>query len=132
MDINEINGIDLARLVMREVHGCDEEPPAPAKRTDVGGGPTFGEPEEMFYDHDWAVSTLMTVEHTYHLHRERLDLPHLFDANIKKVVFDREPDIEFEATGYTDGLLKAALIVWRRLMDVERVALKKAPKRSRR
>ncbi|MHC4841346.1 MAG: hypothetical protein ACYTDT_10410 [Planctomycetota bacterium] len=132
MSLNCINGFKLALLAMREIYGSDEEPPMPKERDCPIGRPAFGTPEKAAYDYDWARNTLKDVEHTYNLHRVRLGLPHLFDANIKKVVFDFGPDIEFEAENHSDGLLKAALIVWRRLLSVETVALKPAPKRPSR
>src|SRR5690606_24003370 len=79
----------------------------------------------------WAVNTLQRVMATYRLRAKQRRLPPLREAYSDRVLYEDEPLIPIFEGKHSDGQLRSALIVWRRLIATGPVRLATASRHRR-
>lgn len=131
--VDAMQGLALARVVMREIYQRNDEPP----QQDAYRGPAgvLACTRQHEYCSMWASRTLRSVAATYRAHQKRLGLPRLLDAFASRIEYEGEPLLSVRCDDEhadSDGQLRAALLVWRRVTAAQAVRLSSGKRRRTR
>lgn len=131
--VDELQGLALARVVMREIYQREEAPPPQDEYRGPAG--VLANTRQHEYCSMWAFRTLQSVAATYRAHQKRLGLPRLLDAFATRIEYEGEPLLAVRCDdehANSDGQLRAALLVWRRVTAAQAVRLSSGKRRRTR